>query len=67
MRVCMCVALQARSFAGQSTVLMGTTVSDSPGCGLFVTGRKSTPVVERCTFQRCGLAGVAVQQVRLWK
>jgi hypothetical protein len=37
-------------------------VGGSPGCGLLVTGRKSAPLVERCTFRGCALAGVVAQQ-----
>lgn len=47
---------------GQTAKVVNTFVVDSPGCGLLVTGRKSTPMVERCTFKRCSLAGVCVQQ-----
>lgn len=56
------VLRQARTTGGQSTKILGTTVSDSPGCGLLVTGRKSMPIVEHCTFTRCALAGVCAQQ-----
>lgn len=56
------VLRQRRSIAGRTTQIKDTTVTDSPGCGLLVSGRKSTPMVEKCTFRNCRLAGISVQQ-----
>lgn len=58
------VLRQARTTRGQTTKITDCIMAASPGCGLLVTGRKSMPTVERCTFAGCGLAGVVAQQVR---